>query len=920
MRYTHRQKDTSACLTCPLRNAKHVNSWYVPTEITEVNDRVDILFIGEGPGKTEDAQCMPFVGASGQLLRKLIRHAFGDLDVGIAFSYIVRCNSCDAHGNNRAPNEDEIKCCRGYIEQDIIDINPKAIVLLGGTSMWTFFEGDQFVTVGSARGNAHEIEIQGKTFPVIVTYHPVAALRNPNLNTLLQEDFNKALKVAHNEVDNRSGRPGKHTILMTMPEVLDFYDFLQNDAKGIVTFDTETKNLNKRYDNQLVTMQFGNDAMIGYVVPYMHREAPWSIEQFQKIKQRTARLFTEPVNFDRWVAHNAQFDLCQVKRDVGVWIRSKPIVDTMVMAYLLNENRLALKQELQGKVWSLKGLAYEYLGFVHYRDEDLAVRSAGDLWKLPLQQLGDYGAMDAYVTWRLYQNLMERAEQQKYQKKIINLAENLFGRAALMFAALEMNGMMIDMDHLRVLRSPDSPIRSRMQEIILQLNDMPSVKKANKAITDKSSCGMVPIFGEPWEFDIGKRDHLKELFFEVLGVEPIVIGPTGPKMDKSFLKVYAKYDAAEEPTNEAGLIKEFREMQKLDSSYTNQIFEFVRPGGSSDCKDGRVRPSFGLTNTVTGRPSCNGPNLQQIPRGDNPAKKSIKNMFSSEPGTCLVQLDYSTNEIRWLCLVAKDPALAKAFNAGKLLRDTYRKNPTPEMRDKAQFEGDLHRQTASTFFGVHPSKVTYHQRNAAKSIVFGLIYGRHYASIADQIGVTKQESKNLCEQFFAQFPKSAQWLEFIQKFAEARHFVESPIGRRRRLEAFIGSDKGQINQALRQARNSPIQGVASDACLLGAAGMIEYIIDNNLEDRWLGTNVVHDSFVAQIPIEEVSDYVKVAEEQFTTQVMRCMNDHWDIDFFIPLEVDFDIGIRWGNLRGWDYTSDRLNEILNWVKEEDQARS
>jgi uracil-DNA glycosylase family 4 len=919
MRRTYKQKNTKACQNCPLSRADGLLSWYVPTEIQEVDGKVDLFFVGEAPGKEEDKQCMPFVGRSGQLLRKAIRHVVQSAQVGMAFGNIARCNPRDASGGNRAPNEEEIECCRGYLEQDIIDLNPEVIVLLGGTAMYTFFGTEEFHSVGEGRGVIRELTINGQTFPTIVCYHPAAALRNPNYMTLVVEDITKALQQARGKVNKKDGRKGKCTILKTVPEVKEFYDFLHHDAEGVVSFDTETRNLNRRFNNDLVMMQFGNDAMMGYVVPFKHWETPFDEQQLSEVKNLTVKLFTEPVNFSAWVMHNSQFDLCQVKRDIGIWIRNRPVVDTMVMTYLLNENRLALKSELKGRMWALKGLAREFLGFFHYSEEDMAVRSAGDLHKLPLQQLSDYGAMDAYVTWRLYHYLVRRAEDSKYKRKMLKLAKYLLSPAMLTFSVLEMNGFKVDIPHLKNLRGPQSPIKLRMQEIIEELNELDTVDRANDLIVDESSCGMTPIFGKPWEFHIKKRDHLSKLFFDVLALDPLEEGASGPKMDKLFLAEYAKYDPeTEEPINEPALVKEHREMEKLDTSYTASIWGFVDPEeGNPDCQDGRVRARFNCTMTVTGRSTSDKPNLQQVPRGDNPAKKAIKNIYTSEPGTCLVQLDYATNEVRWLAIIAKDPVLAKAFNAGKKLRDAYRKNPTPELRDKALFEGDLHRQTASTFFNIKPSQVTKQQRTAAKSIVFGLIYGRHYKSIAQQIGVSDSEAKKLSETFMSQFPASAKWLEFIQQFAQHRSYVESPIGRRRRLDAFIGGDKQQVAAALRQARNSPIQGVASDACLIGASQMTQYILDNDLAS-WKGQNAVHDSFVSQVPIDEVADYIAVAKEKFTTEVMDYMTDIWGVEFPCPLEVDFDIGKSWGELKGWDGAPTTFDPILDWVKENDAA--
>ncbi len=170
-----------SCTRCPL-GATRLNA--VPGE---GNVNADVMFVGEGPGFDEDRQGRPFVGRAGQLLDKMIL-AMGLTRENVFIANIAKCHPMvdplhpDKHGNDRAPNAQEIACCRKYIERQIAIVCPKYVVALGGVAAKALIS--DAASLGALRGKFHNLHLDSVELPkpvqIIATYHPAALLRNPN--------------------------------------------------------------------------------------------------------------------------------------------------------------------------------------------------------------------------------------------------------------------------------------------------------------------------------------------------------------------------------------------------------------------------------------------------------------------------------------------------------------------------------------------------------------------------------------------------------------------------------------------------------------------------------------------------------------------------------------------------------------------
>ena len=170
-----------SCTRCPLGSTR-INA--VPGE---GNVNADVMFVGEGPGFDEDRQGRPFVGRAGQLLDKMIL-AMGLTREKVFIANIAKCHPMtdplhpEKHGNDRAPNAQEIACCRKYIEQQIAIVCPKYVVALGGVAAKALISDAS--SLGALRGKFHTLHLDSVDLPkpvqIIATFHPAALLRNPN--------------------------------------------------------------------------------------------------------------------------------------------------------------------------------------------------------------------------------------------------------------------------------------------------------------------------------------------------------------------------------------------------------------------------------------------------------------------------------------------------------------------------------------------------------------------------------------------------------------------------------------------------------------------------------------------------------------------------------------------------------------------
>lgn len=340
------------------------------------------------------------------------------------------------------------------------------------------------------------------------------------------------------------------------------------------------------------------------------------------------------------------------------------------------------------------------------------------------------------------------------------------------------------------------------------------------------------------EFNIGSPKQLGVVLFEKLKL------PVGKKTKTGYSTDEEVLQGLDHPI--AKLTLQWRELSKLKSTYVDALPEMIDP------KDDRIHSSLNQAMTTTGRLSSTQPNLQNIPirtlRG-----QQVRKAFIAAPRMKLMSVDYSQIELRVLAHISEDPNLCKAFAE----------------------DLDIHAATAAEIFGVSLDKVTSDLRRSAKAVNFGIAYGQGAFGLAENLGISRSEAKDIIDRYFVRFKNVRDYIDSTIKTAHELGYVETLFGRRRYIDELKSKNMALKKFGERAAINAPIQGTASD---LVKKAMIE--VYDKVPVRMLLQ--VHDELIFEETEENLlkhaSQLVQIMEN---VAVLR-----------VPLKVNYAIGNNW----------------------------
>ena len=923
--------------SCPLnKSCGRVATKVERSPFHSINDPVDIMFISDCPSSKEMLNKLAFLGPERNLIHEVTAKICPDST--LAYSYLVRGWPCDTSSSKYHTPDTDITSlhqsklgwikstslkthknkaqlfdlCTPYLLKDIQALRPKLLILMGNVVKEFFFPNEKKSLLSLQNITK---EFQGISVRFVNSSDMV--LKNPSSKKAWQKRLTLCLTNRINEPEKELD--GSVYTIKNLEEAIEYIDVLKNTSNEI-SFDVETLNLNKRYGNKLLTLQFSETNNSAIVIPYNHKESPFLPEEVETLRKHLYSLFSIPSKIKTWIGHNLKFECNILASIIGTPLVSAPLFDTMAGAFILDENRRERSAEFIYGIYSLKQLALDYLNFDGYNQNILNLREEGNLSDLPLSELAHYGGMDTIVTKRLADAELKDAREQRFISQFLNLMYYHYTPLILMFGNIEQNGFYVNKTNLRNLNKKDSLILDTIDEIARSLKCMPEVQRSNDILLRKANPNTSYLGNKPWLFDWAKKGHSQILFFDVCGLKP-----NKPKGKSGEFSVDKSWQQQNQDHPIVQTYIEWSGMQHLYDSFVTKLYKRIDPQGDDvdSNKDCCIRANFNSIGTVTGRASCDNPNLQQIPRADTPAKKAIKDIFCALPYHYLVQLDYRANEVRWVGILAQDDNLATAILRGKEIMAEYRINPNEELLKKADMYCDIHKQTASMVFNKPIEQVTKDERQTSKAVIFAILYGSSTKAVAKKNNKDVEVVEGWFEQFYSRFPKIALWKSRTEEMAKQYGYVETANGRRRRLPLFnlfrseygyyddnmIPSElRGAIGEALRQSVNSPIQGIASDYGMCGASLFSKYIREAN--KPWKICNAVHDSCVFQVPYEQLEESLEQAEYYFTEGVMDYMAEVFDINFNLPLEVDFEIGLSWGSLIKWNFSKQELETIKN----------
>jgi DNA polymerase-1 len=574
------------------------------------------------------------------------------------------------------------------------------------------------------------------------------------------------------------------------------------DRQDSFCFDTETTSL-VAIEAQLVGMSFSYRKGEAFYVPFPEDQAACQVQAdlFKAIfaKESTIK-----------IAQNIKYDM-SVMRNYGIEIKGATY-DTMLAHYLIEPE----------KRHGMDALALAYLSYEPMSIENLIGKKGakqGNMREVELNLIKEYAAEDADITLQLKPFLDKQLTTNPKAVQLLNEVEMPLARV---LSAIECEGVNLDVHFLQEMSK--------------------TLEADSKAVQEKifATAGQV--------FNIASPKQLGEILFEKLKLDPKAKKTkTGQYMTGE--EVLSKLESEHEI---ASLILDFRELQKLKSTYVDALPALISP------KTGRIHTSFMQAVTATGRLSSKDPNLQNIPIRTVRGREIRKAFIPRDENHLILSADYSQIELRIMAAFSKDDSMLDAFNNGL----------------------DVHKATAAKVFHVPLEEVTSDMRRKAKTVNFGIIYGVSAFGLAAQLAISRTEAKEIIDQYFVEFPKVKTFMD--QSIADAREngYVETVLGRRRYLRDILSANMNERGFAERNAINAPIQGSAADMIKVAMIQIQDYLEKENLKSKMILT--VHDELVFDAHKDEV-DLLKV-------QINKIMCEAMDLG--VAMETGIGVGENW----------------------------
>ena len=436
-----------------------------------------------------------------------------------------------------------------------------------------------------------------------------------------------------------------------------------------------------------------------------------------------------------------------------------------------------------------------------------------------LEEIKEYAAEDADITYQLKQNFSPILDKTNTKKLFDEIEIPLIP----VLAAMEMEGINLDVPFLKSM-SVEMAVESKALE-----------QKIYETAGEK--------------FNLASPKQLGDILFDKLK-----IGGTKQKKTKT-----GQYATGEEILSylekDNPIVKdilEWRQMVKLQSTYIDALPNQV------DKKTGRVHTDYMQTVAATGRLSSNNPNLQNIPIRTERGRLIRKAFIARDENYTLVSADYSQIELRIIAALSGEENMIKAF----------------------QNNEDIHRSTAAKVFNIPLEEVTKEQRSNAKTVNFGIIYGVSAFGLSNQTSLSRKESADLIDAYYATYPKLKSYMSNQVDFARENGYVQTVLGRRRYLKDINSANMMVKSGAERNAVNAPIQGSAADIIKIAMINIHRKLVSENWKSKMLLQ--VHDELVFDVHNSEL--------EKIQPMIKHEMENAFIMD--VPLEVEIGMGKNW----------------------------
>ena len=472
---------------------------------------------------------------------------------------------------------------------------------------------------------------------------------------------------------------------------------------------------------------------------------------------------------------------------------------------------------------SMDLLSAQFLGYEPVHIEELIGKKGkgqGNMRDVETEKIKEYAAEDADITLQLKHSFVPLLHAKKVER-VFSEVENPLVRV---LTDMEFEGVRVDVDFL---------------------NDYSKELEKEAKLCEESVYQQAGV-----RFNLASPKQLGEVLFEKLQIDP--------KAKKTKTGQFATgEDVLQKLAHNNPIVADilgFRELTKLKSTYVDALPEMI------NSKTGRVHTSYAQAVAVTGRLSSNHPNLQNIPIRSSRGREIRKAFIPRAEGRILVSADYSQIELRIVAAISGDSNMCEAFKNGK----------------------DIHTATAARVFGVAEEEVTKEMRYKAKSVNFGIIYGQGAFGLAENLGVSRTEAKEIIDNYKKEFSGITQYMEDTIQFAQKNGYVETLMGRKRWLKDIGSSNFTVRGFAERNAINSPIQGTAADMVKLAMIAIHREMKEKKMASKMILQ--VHDELV----FDAVPEELLVLEPLILNNMKLAL----PLPNQVPLEAELGPGKNW----------------------------
>jgi DNA polymerase-1 len=473
---------------------------------------------------------------------------------------------------------------------------------------------------------------------------------------------------------------------------------------------------------------------------------------------------------------------------------------------------------------SMDILSEKFLGYEPVHIEELIGKkgkSQGNMRDVEIEKIKEYAGEDADITLQL-KNVFTPLLKEKEVEKVFNEVENPLVKVLV---DMEYEGIKIDEGFL-------NDYSKELER---------DAKKAEESVYKQAGV----------RFNLASPKQLGEVLFDKLKLDP------SAKKTKT-----GQYQTGEDVLLKLAVkgiqivddILAFRELTKLKSTYVDALPQLVNR------KTGRVHTTYGQAVAVTGRLASNNPNLQNIPVRTDRGKEIRKAFIPRDENHILLSADYSQIELRIVAAISHDVNMCNAFKAGT----------------------DIHTATAARVYNVPESEVTKEMRYKAKSVNFGIIYGQGAFGLADNLGISRTEAKEIIDNYKKEFPGIQKYMDDTINFAREHGYVQTLMGRKRWLRDINSANFTVRGFAERNAINSPIQGTAADMIKLAMQKVHAAMKKEKMQSK----------MILQVHDELVFDAVKPEVKELKPLIVENMQIALLLPNGVPVIAECGEGANW----------------------------